>query len=198
MDEGWDGPIRNPPPAAPTSCPSPERNQYNNKDAAKMNSAMSLLNLNDNVPGIDPAKILLTGVAIDLDSAPGPAAPTIERLVRILTHPQPHAFPHGMLCIDWVRSVLFRAREPMIFRQVDERFILAPDSKLRAEGRQHGMPEVYMEWLCGDNSELCAAEQQTLLTRDFFELLEGEMEAKKVEDYFFGPPENRKKSRYDW
>lgn len=156
-----------------------------------MNLNLPLLAPSAKKTDLNLAKILLSGQPIDLNSLPELGSPpTIERLVDLLTHPQPHAFVHGVLSIHWARAVLYDSRDAMVFREADERYILATESKLRKLGKEHGMPEVYMEWLCGDNSEVSAAELELHLTPDFFELLEA--------DAGFGPPVKRKKSRYGW
>jgi hypothetical protein len=78
--------------------------------------------------------------------APEPLA-SAEALVHKLIHPPSHAFVYGVLSMQWVIGVI--GQQHITFRNNDERYVLASDSKLREKGTALGMPVLYMEWLCG-------------------------------------------------
>jgi hypothetical protein len=95
------------------------------------------------------------------------AKPTSETLANRLLHPPSHAFVHGVLSMQWVIGVV--GQEHIEFRANDERYVLARASYLRDKGTSLGLPALYMEWLCGDDDEVSAAEQGVNLTPDFFD-----------------------------
>lgn len=148
--------------------PSPERNQYSNRQSSKVNSglnyngAMGIFDIG--VPSVD---VDFSKLVVPI-AAPEPK-PTTEQLVKKLLDPPPHAFLYGILSIQWVIGVL--GGEHFQFRACDERHVLADSSEIRTKGSELGMPAMYMEWLCGDNMAITAAESN-FLTPEFFRQLE--------------------------
>lgn len=165
-----------------TGMPSFDRNKYSNKESAKVNQGLPFwfpIDDNETANNTNVAKAL-TSQAPALKIAFGrftmptmpPAASTLtEQLVRLLLSPPPHAFLHGVLSIQWVIGAVGRLQH-FIFRSSDERFLLKEDSELRNRGANLGMPAPYMEWICGDDEGITAAEQGLCLTSEFFEELE--------------------------
>ncbi|KAF1358146.1 hypothetical protein EJ07DRAFT_66528, partial [Lizonia empirigonia] len=160
--------------------PSLERNQYSNKQSARVNAGLGYgVSHSETEAGVKATaeQCTLSGntSAVDMDFSqlnaafqlPLPTSPTVEHLVRTLLHPQPHAFPHGVLSMQWVIGALGQTH--FRFRESDERYILAPDSIVRTEGMHLGLPPAYLEWLCGNEEGSSPTEQGMLLTPDFFE-----------------------------
>lgn len=174
---------------SPTPCPSVsqdipslERNQYSNKQSARVNGGLRYgVTHSETEAGVKATatagQCTLSGntSTVDMDFSqlnvvsqlPLPTSPTVENLVHTLLHPQPHAFPHGVPSMQWVIGALGQAH--FRFRESDERYILAPDSIVRTEGIQLGLPPAYLEWLCGNDEGSSPTEQGMLLTPDFFE-----------------------------
>lgn len=155
--------------------PLPDRNQYSNKESAKINAGLEFGG--GAVEGgtlEEPASLLATNMpAVNIDfsqlivpiAAPEPK-PSPEELVRRLLDPPPHAFVHGVLSMQWVRGVVGGAH--FDFRESDERYVLAKKSELRRRAGELGLPAVYLEWLCGDDEEVSSNEQSMYLTPEFF------------------------------
>jgi hypothetical protein len=167
--------------------PSPEQNQYSNKQSTKVNAGLCFGAGADqsNTETSTTSEVVISNSyapTMDIDfsqlvvpiqlSSKSSAAPPVEQLVRILVHPPQHAFLHGVLSIQWVIGATGQSH--FHFRYSDERYILAPGSSVRTEGTRLGLPPVYMEWLCGEEEESSPTEQGMLLTRKFFEGLRKE------------------------
>jgi hypothetical protein len=175
--------------------PSPERNQYSNKESAKVNngldfgipestdtspapssdtSPISQQNSSNSPP--DPSSAFASNLpSVDIEFsllstppvAPEPK-PSLGRLIHRLLHPPQHAFPHGTFSIQWViGAVVYRHFE---FRDSDERWVLKRDSGLRERGREMGTPVVLWEWLTG-NGEGSASDLGVMLTPESFKEL---------------------------
>ncbi|KAJ4370743.1 hypothetical protein N0V83_005264 [Neocucurbitaria cava] len=155
--------------------PLPDRNQYSNKESAKVNAGLEFGG--GAVEGVtleEPASFLATNTpAVDIDfsqlvvpiAAPEPK-PSPEELVRRLLDPPPHAFVHDVLSMQWVRGVVGGGH--FDFRESDERYVLAEESELRLRAGELGLPAVYLEWLGGDDEEVSSNEQGMYLTPEFF------------------------------
>ncbi|KAH9860362.1 hypothetical protein J1614_011693 [Plenodomus biglobosus] len=165
--------------SAGAGMPSPERNRYSNKESAKVNAGFYMGALDQDECEDDDPKNVVTAFAsgapaVDIDFsqlvipvvAPEPP-PTAEQHVRRLLHPPPHAFPHGVLSIQWAIGAGGGLRH-FVFRNSDERYILKPDSELRTRGAELGLPGLYLEWLCGNDESITAVEQGMYLTPEFF------------------------------
>ncbi|KAH7077401.1 hypothetical protein FB567DRAFT_451800 [Paraphoma chrysanthemicola] len=157
--------------------PNPERNLYSNKESAKVNSGLPFdaSKVNHEEQEDSSSKAFNTNTsAVDMDFseflvpivAPEPA-PSVKTLVHRLLQPPEYAFVHGILSIQWVRGVI--GHKHIAFREKDERYVLAGESELRLSGRECGLPALYLEWLCGDDEDLSAAEQGVCLTPEYFE-----------------------------
>jgi hypothetical protein len=161
--------------------PTPERNEYSNKQSAKVNAGLDFVTatgIEFDASAKDSLFQSMASVAnIDFRQAVVPnqvvlhlrAAPSVQQLVYMLLRPPPHAFVHGVLSTQWVMGILGQTH--FVFRNSDERHILVPDSSVRREGTRLGFPPVYMEWLCGDDEESSPTEQAMLLTPKYFEEL---------------------------
>ncbi|KAF1836785.1 hypothetical protein BDW02DRAFT_492836 [Decorospora gaudefroyi] len=143
--------------------PSPERNQYSNKESSKVNAGLAFGLANSSNA---PQAIINFGTLPFSCVVPEPK-PSLRSLVNTLCHPPAHAFVHGTLSIQWVLGAV--GMRQFVFREADERYVLKPDSRLRLSGLRLGLPGVYIEWLCGDEEGVTATEQGMVLTREFFE-----------------------------
>jgi hypothetical protein len=163
--------------ALPYSMPNPDRIRYSNKESAKVNAGLGYGAWHNEQKEDSAADLLHTNkpaVDIDFSQLIAPILlpehrPTSEVLARRLLYPPPYAFVHGTLSIQWVIGVV--GRKHIQFRKNDERYVLAKSSDLRKRGAALGLPALYMEWLCGDDSEISAAEQNVALTPSFFDNL---------------------------
>ncbi|KAF2854479.1 hypothetical protein T440DRAFT_387951 [Plenodomus tracheiphilus IPT5] len=159
--------------------PTPERNQYSNKESAKVNAGFDMgAREQDAQEQYDPWNVASAfasgGPAVDIDfsqfvipTVAPEAPPTAEQLVRRLLNPPPHAFLHGALSMQCAIGTGGRLRH-FIFRNIDERYILKEDSEVRIRGAQLGLPALYLEWLCGNDESVTAAEHGIYLTPEFF------------------------------
>ncbi|KAI8936086.1 hypothetical protein NX059_007585 [Plenodomus lindquistii] len=163
--------------------PSFECNQYFNKESAKVNAGFDMgAQSQDQLKEFDPfnvAHAFASGapvVNIDFSQfvlpivAPGPP-PTAAQLVCHLLNPPPHAFLHGVLSLQWAIGAGNRLRH-FRFRNSDERYILKEDSDIRIHGAALGLPTLYLEWLCGNDESVSAAEQCMYFTPQYFEDLQ--------------------------
>ncbi|KAH7073107.1 hypothetical protein BKA63DRAFT_416739 [Paraphoma chrysanthemicola] len=157
--------------------PNPERNLYSNKESVKVNAGLPVdaSKVDQEKNGYSSSEAFKTDIsAISMDFskllvpivAPEPA-PSVETLVHRLLQPPKNAFLHGILSIQWVRGVL--GHKDVVFREQDERYVLAAESELRLSGSALGLPALYLEWLCGDDDDFSAAEQGVYLTPEYFE-----------------------------
>lgn len=153
--------------------PLPERNRYSNKESWKVNAGLNYgsthghgveraFKSNGPVVDIDFKKLTVPKVQVE-------RAPTVDQLVARLLQPPQHAFVYGVLSIQWVIGAL--GAQHFDFRSSDERHVLAVHSALRIIGALTGLPAIYLEWLCGDDENMTAAEQGVCLTPEFFEHL---------------------------
>ena len=153
--------------------PSPERNQYSNKEAAKVNAGIGFGSeetaetvqqgpFSTNVPAveIDFSKLVISIIARE-------PKPSTKQLVSLLLQPPRHAFVYWTLSMQWVTGAI--GHHSFEFREDDERYVLAADSDLRKRGVELGLPAIYVEWLCGDDSETTASDLGVYLTPEFFE-----------------------------
>ena len=146
------------------SSPDPEFNEYGNGQSAKVNAGLDFggstrkgdteemtdatatnPHTTRNVPIVDVDTSILK---IPAATAPF-TVPKTEDLVRILLHPPPHAFLHGVLSFQWVMGAIGKSH--FDFRTSDERYVLQHNSEFRLQGKRLGLQEVYLEWLCGDD-----------------------------------------------
>jgi hypothetical protein len=143
--------------------PNPDRNQYSNKESTKVNAGLAYGNWHEDDEEEDCAAVYLCigkpAVDIDFSQLDVPIVapevkPTSEALASRLLHPP-------------VIGVV--GQEHIEFRANNERYVLAQASHLREKGMSLGLPALYMEWLCGDDDEVSAAEQGVNLTPDFFD-----------------------------
>jgi hypothetical protein len=174
-----------------SGAPSPERNQYSNKESGKVNSGLDFglsgstdtsLTASSEEPAVRPdssSPFASNAPAVDIDFSllcPPPVArepqPSLEKLVHRLLHPPPHAFLHGSFSIQWVIGAV--GYRHFTFRNSDERWVLRPESGLTERGRALGIPVVLWEWLAGGEDGGSASELGVVLTREFFEGLERE------------------------
>jgi hypothetical protein len=152
------------------NMPNADRIRYSNKESVKVNAGIdighwmtdveSAFSTSKPVVNIRFCQFMVPVVAPE-------AKPTTEALVRRLLNPPPHAFVHGTISIHWVIAAV--GREHIQFRNSDERYVLAQDSTLRKQGIVLGIPALYMEWLCGNDEEVSAAELGVYLTLEFFD-----------------------------
>ncbi len=164
--------------------PSPEQNEYFNKQSGKVNAGLgfddSLTLGEDDFKGrrrgpLATKNALVAHVDFSQFSVPTTASPlasaplSTEELVQTLLQPPAHAFLHGMLSIQWVLGSL--GHHHFVFQQNDERYVLRPDSDVRTKGQRLGLPPVYLDWLCGDQQGSSPTEQAMMLTKEFFEAL---------------------------
>jgi hypothetical protein len=142
-----------------SGMPCRDRNRYSNKESVKVNTGLHVLSdgFQPHLPAIDMTLSLLS-------ISPEPE-PTTEQLIQRLLEPPSHAFPHGTLSIQWVFGLV--GMRHFVFRDEDERYVLAAYSELRQRGRDLGLPAVYLEWLCGVDGGT-ASEQSVCLTPGFF------------------------------
>lgn len=171
------------------STPDPEMNEYGNiqttkviagldfgvsnkcHDEAEMIGAIVTTSpINEQTPVVD-IDFSILGLP---NTMALPTVPTMGELFRILLRPPAHAFLHGVLSIQWVIGAIGQSH--FDFRESDERYVLRPGSEIRLQGRSLGLPEVYLEWLCGDEEESSPTEQSMLLTENFFDETRKEME----------------------
>lgn len=155
--------------ASAVSVPSASRNQYSNKESAKVNTGIFP---NTDVESVSPWSSNKPVVDIDFGKLFAPILPparasTIDQTVHRLLHPPPHAFVHGILSMQWVMGAI--GTEHFNFRNSDERYVLTKTSEVRLSGAGLGVPMVYMEWLCGDDESVTATEQGVCLTPEFFD-----------------------------
>jgi hypothetical protein len=171
-----------------SGTPSPERNQYSNKESGKVNSGLDFgFGLSDSTAthtssaaseAPDTQKAFYSNapaVAIDLSLLCPPSVvlepqPSLEKIVHTLLHPPLHAFVHGTLSLQWVIGAVGYTH--FMFRDSDERWVLRADSGLRERGREAGIPGCLWEWLAGGElGEVGkgASELGIVLTRGFFE-----------------------------
>jgi hypothetical protein len=181
------GEASNSPAPENTGMPRPERNQYSNKESAKVNSGLDFglpqstdtATLDSGIelgsPSVpDVSSVCLSNrpvVAVDFSLLSLPPAlpepqPSLQRLVHRLLHPPAHAFPHSTLSIQWIIGAV--GYRHFGFRTSDERWVLKRDSELRNRGKELGIPILLWEWLAGDNEGATATEQSLCLTRAFF------------------------------
>jgi hypothetical protein len=161
--------------AIPYSMPSQDRIRYSHKESVKVNAGLEYgaWEDHDQVDDCAAGFLYTNKPAVDIDFSqlvahiiqPEPT-PTSEALADRLLHPPSHAFVHGTLSIQWVAGVV--GHKHIVFRNSDERYVLAKSSDLRSKGTDLGLPALYMEWLCGDDDELSATEQSLALTPRFF------------------------------
>ena len=163
--------------------PSIYRNQYCNKESAKVNAGIEIIGASDGQNMFEDGKIsspwATNAPAVDMDfsqivvpAAPPKRMPAVEKVVRRLLNPPPYAFIHGVLSMQWVVGTL--GMKSFDFRASDERCVLSAASEVRIRGAKLGMPALYLEWICGDDPEVTVTEQGMFLTRKFFEELERE------------------------
>ncbi|CCT61091.1 hypothetical protein IAQ61_001646 [Plenodomus lingam] len=166
-----------------TGMPDPARNQYSNKESAKVNAGFDMGAQDQDEMQEDESKNVASAFAsnmpaVDIDFsqlivpivAPAPAS-TAEQLVQRLLNPPPHAFLYGVLSMQWAIGAVGQLRH-FVFRNSDERYILKEDSAVRTRGAELGLPAMYLEWLCGDDESVTASEQGIYLTPRFFQELE--------------------------
>jgi hypothetical protein len=153
---------------------SPERHELFNKQSGKVNAGLNFGAAQDDGEDIkSPFACSIADLGIDLRSfiIAVPANPKVEPvtkdIVRCLLAPPPHAFPHGVLSLNWIISVA--GARHFKYRKDDGRYVLTATSELRLRGKELGLPAAYYEWLCGDDPERSASEEGMMLTRDFFE-----------------------------
>jgi hypothetical protein len=158
-----------------TTMPSPERNQYSNKEAAKVNAGIGFGGaetaetaetvqqgpFSTNVPAVDIdfSKLVILIVARE-------SRTSTEKLVSSMLQPPRHAFVYGTLSMQWVMGAV--GHQSFDFREADERYVLVADSDLRKRGAELGLPAIYVEWLCGDDSDTTASDLGVYLTPEFF------------------------------
>lgn len=164
------------------SSPDPEFNEYANRQSGKVNIGLNYGGAprhddEERVTDATPTNPSMTKTAATADiaistlavsaAASPPTAPTAEDIVCVLLRPQPHAFLHGVLSIQWVIGAIGQFH--FDFRASDERYVLKAQSEIRIKGKSLGLSEMYLEWLCGDEEEASPAEQAMLLTKKFFD-----------------------------
>jgi hypothetical protein len=168
------------------STPDPEFNEYANKQSAMVNAGLDF----DGTTRTDGGEAVSDTTASNpnmTESAPvvdfdfrisavmcPTTNPGVDALVRVLLSPPPHAFLYGVLSIQWVLGAIGQAH--FDFRITDERYVLKPKSEVRTQGQRLGLPNIYLEWLCGDEEGESPTEQGMFLTPQYFEETRQEME----------------------
>jgi hypothetical protein len=137
-----------------TTMPSPERNQYSNKEATKVNAGIGFGGaetaetvqqgpFSTNVPAVDIdfSKLVILIVARE-------SRPSTEKLVSSMLQPPRHAFVYGTLSMQWVMGAV--GHQSFDFREADERYVLVADSDLRKRGAELGLPAIYVDTTASD------------------------------------------------
>jgi DhnA family fructose-bisphosphate aldolase class Ia len=151
------------------STPGPKRNQYSNKEFARVNSGFECIG-----EFLNAAYKEGTGtLAVDVDFSQSVVPPLqlarpliTEALVHRLLHPPRYAFLHRTLSLHWIIDAV--GYKNIVFSKADERFVLVQGSEPRKRGKELGVPAVYMEWLRGDDATVSACDLVMCLTPELF------------------------------